>query len=161
MNDLISRLKNLPEKMSLQKSPVDLLQLAQETVHLIKGGSFRVSGDPVIAEIDREEIQKVALNLMLNAIEASEGNHPVSVEVGINDAPYIKVRDEGCGIPAEFLSNSLFTPFKSTKKKGLGIGLYQCKKIVEAHGGKIKVSSELHKGSEFTVLLPESSWKTI
>ena len=154
MNELISRLKNLPEKMSLEKSQVDLLQLAQETACLIKGGSFQVSGDSVIADIDREEIQKVALNLMLNAIEATEGNSPVTVKVGIDDTPYIKVRDEGCGIPEDFLRNSLFTPFKSTKKKGLGIGLYQCKKIVEAHGGKIKVSSELNKGSEFTVLLP-------
>ena len=157
MNDLISRLKNLPENMSLQKTPVDLLQLAQETAHLIKGGSFQVSGDSVIADIDREEMRKVALNLMLNAVESTEGNRPVSVEVGIDDTPYIKVRDEGCGIPEDFLSNSLFTIFKSTKKKGLGIGLYQCKKIVEAHGGKIKVSSELHKGSEFTVLLPGSN----
>jgi signal transduction histidine kinase len=157
MNELISRLKNLPEKMSLQKSPVDLLQLAQETAHMVKGGSFQVSGNSVIAVIDREEMQKVALNLMLNAIEATEGNRPVSVEVGMDDTPFIKVRDEGCGIPEDFLSNSLFSPFKSTKKKGLGIGLYQCKKIVEAHGGKIKVSSELHKGSEFTVLLPGSS----
>jgi putative PEP-CTERM system histidine kinase len=155
MNNLISRLKQIPEKLSLQCTRVDLLQLATETALMVKGGELLVSGEQVIAEVDREEIQKVALNLMLNAIEATEGKHPVTVEVGLAQSPYILVKDEGCGIPDDFLRNSLFTPFKSTKKKGLGIGLYQCKKIVEAHGGKIEVISELRKGSEFTVWLPK------
>jgi len=156
MNNLISRLKQIPEKVSLQCSHVDLLQLATETAMMVKGGELLVSGEQVIAEVDREEIQKVALNLMLNAIEATEGKHPVTVEVGMAESPYLLVKDEGCGIPGDFLRNSLFTPFKSTKKKGLGIGLYQCKKIVEAHGGKIEVISELHKGSEFKVWLPKA-----
>jgi putative PEP-CTERM system histidine kinase len=156
MNNLISRLKQIPEKLSLQCTHVDLLQLATETAMMVKGGDLLVSGEQVIAEVDREEIQKVALNLMLNAIEATEGKHPVTVEVGLAESPYLLVKDEGCGIPEDFLRNSLFTPFKSTKKKGLGIGLYQCKKIVEAHGGKIEVISELHKGSEFKVWLPKA-----
>jgi len=157
MNNLISRLKHLPEKVSLQRTSVDLLQLAHDTTLLVKGGHFLVTGAPVIAEVDRDEIQKVALNLMLNAIESSAGNQPVTVEVGKEAAPFFRVKDEGCGIPEDFLRDSLFTPFKSTKKKGLGIGLYQCKKIVEAHGGKIEVISELDKGSEFTVWLPGGS----
>jgi signal transduction histidine kinase len=157
MNNLISRLKHLPEKVSLQRTSVDLLQLAHDTTLLVKGGNFLVTGTPVIAEVDRDEIQKVALNLMLNAIESNTGNQPVTVEVGKEAAPFFRVKDEGCGIPDDFLRDSLFTPFKSTKKKGLGIGLYQCKKIVEAHGGKIEVISELDKGSEFTVWLPGGS----
>jgi len=156
MNNLISRLKQIPEKLSLQCTHVDLLQLATETAMMVKGGELVVSGEQVIAEVDREEIQKVALNLMLNAIEATEGKHPVTVEVGLAESPYLLVKDQGCGIPEDFLRNSLFTPFKSTKNKGLGIGLYQCKKIVEAHGGKIDVISELHKGSEFKVWLPKA-----
>lgn len=157
MNSLITRLKHLPEKVSLQRTPVDLLQLAHDTALLVKGGNFLVTGAPVIAEVDREEFRKVALNLMLNAIESTAGKQPVKVEVGKKETPFFRVKDEGCGIPEDFLRNSLFTPFKSTKKKGLGIGLYQCKKIVEAHGGKIEVISELDKGSEFTVWLPKSS----
>ncbi|HEX2770699.1 MAG TPA: XrtA/PEP-CTERM system histidine kinase PrsK [Geobacteraceae bacterium] len=160
MNSLISRLKHLPEKVSLQRTPVDLLQLAHDTTLLVKGGNFLVTGAPVIAEVDRDEIQKVALNLMLNAIESTAGKKPVTVEVGKEETPFFRVKDEGCGIPEDFLRNSLFTPFKSTKKKGLGIGLYQCKKIVEAHGGKIEVISELDKGSEFTVWLPDRQWNS-
>ena len=156
-NSLISRLKHLPEKVSLQRTPVDLLQLAHDTALMVRGGNFLVIGAPVIAEVDLEEFRKVALNLMLNAIESTAGKQPVTVEVGKKEAPFFRVKDEGCGIPENFIRNSLFTPFNSTKKKGLGIGLYQCKKIVEAHGGKIEVISELDKGSEFTVWLPKGS----
>jgi hypothetical protein len=64
------------------------------------------------------------------------------------------VSDNGPGMSREFMENSLFRPFKSTKKKGLGIGLYQCKIIVEAHNGKIEVESEPGRGSTFSIHLP-------
>jgi signal transduction histidine kinase len=54
----------------------------------------------------------------------------------------------------EFLEKNLFKPFQTTKKAGLGIGLFQCKMIVEAHRGKIEVESEEGKGSNFRILLP-------
>ena len=55
---------------------------------------------------------------------------------------------------ADFIENKLFKPFESTKKHGFGIGLYQCKQIVESHGGKIVVESQVGQGSTFTMLLP-------
>jgi hypothetical protein len=54
----------------------------------------------------------------------------------------------------EFLRERLFKPFETTKPKGFGIGLYQCRQIVEAHGGRIEVRSAPEQGSEFTVYLP-------
>jgi hypothetical protein len=54
----------------------------------------------------------------------------------------------------EFIDNHLFRPFRTTKKKGLGIGLYQCRQIVAAHGGRIDVDSAPGKGAVFTVYLP-------
>ncbi|MBT1071813.1 XrtA/PEP-CTERM system histidine kinase PrsK [Pelotalea chapellei] len=155
MNALIMRLKHLPEKNDLQKTSVDLLQIAHETAALVKGTNLQVTGTRVIAEADREELQKVVLNLVLNAVEATNGTETITVEVGENETAYLKVSDKGCGIPEDFMRTALFSPFVSTKKKGLGIGLYQSKQIIEAHGGTIQVVSKLHKGSEFTVWLPK------
>ena len=105
-------------------------------------------------EIDRDELQKVALNLLLNAVDATDGKGPILVEVGGGDPAFIRVIDEGCGIPEDFMRRHLFTPFKTTKKNGMGIGLFQSKMIVEAHGGKIEVQSQVNKGTTFIVHLP-------
>lgn len=155
MKALVSRLKYLPEKNLLHMAPVDLLQMAHETAALVNRRTVAVTGSRVIAEADKEELQKVALNLMLNAVEATDENRRVVVEVGEKESPYFRVKDEGCGISETFLKNLLFTPFTSTKKAGLGIGLYQSKQIVEAHGGTIEVVSAVNHGSEFTVWLPK------
>ena len=64
------------------------------------------------------------------------------------------VRDTGCGMSGEFIETRLFRPFQTTKPKGMGIGLYHCKTIVEAHGGRIEVESKEGKGSAFKVFLP-------
>jgi len=154
MKILIARLKELPANLALETGPADLLSLVSDTAALVPGEKIRVSGCAVNAQIDRGEVQKVALNLMLNALDATEGEGPVLVEVGGGERAFIRVRDQGCGIPEEFLRRHLFTPFATTKKKGMGIGLYQCKQIVEAHGGKIEVTSVFGQGTEFTVWFP-------
>ena len=66
----------------------------------------------------------------------------------------LTVEDDGCGMSPEFVRDLLFKPFSSTKSKGLGIGMFQSKMIVEAHAGTIKVESEPTKGTRFTVSLP-------
>lgn len=154
MKELIAKLKHVPEKQALRKESLDLLQLCTDTAGQIRGADIRVSGASTVAEGDREELRKVALNLLLNAVDATDGAGPVYVEVGKAGSPFFRVKDEGCGITEEFLHNHLFTPFQTTKAKGMGIGLYQCKQIAEAHGGRIDVSSELGQGAEFTVWLP-------
>lgn len=157
MNRLISRLKNIEEKKSLNMRRVDLLVLVRDAVALVASGSVRVEGMSASAEVDAEEMHKVVLNLVLNALEATSGTGPVTVAVGCGENVYLSVSDSGCGMSEEFQRRSLFKPFQSTKKKGLGIGLYQCRQIVEAHGGKIEVVSSPGKGAVFTVRLPSFS----
>ena len=154
MNTLISRLNTIPDKRGLPRQNTDLLRLIRETVLLVKRCEITIFGESTIAAIDRQEIQKVILNLLLNAVEATDGTGPVTVEVGTVESPYVKVIDGGCGISEEFMKSKLFTPFQTTKKSGLGIGLYQCKQIVESHGGRIEVASVVGKGTAFTVWLP-------
>jgi putative PEP-CTERM system histidine kinase len=154
MNALISRLNTIPDKKGMPREKTDLMHLVKETVALVKRCEITIFGSSVQVNVDRQEIQKVVLNLILNAVEATDGKGPVSVEVGANDVPYVKVIDGGSGISEEFLHTKLFTPFQTTKKSGLGIGLYQCKQIVETHQGRIDVISTLGKGTAFTVWLP-------
>ena len=79
----------------------------------------------------------------------------IRVETSQNNGwAVLAVADNGCGMTPEFLSRALFRPFQTTKKKGLGIGMFQSKMIVEAHGGRIEVESEVRKGTTFRVLLP-------
>lgn len=105
--------------------------------------------------VDGEQIEKVLGNLLLNAFQALEDGGLIKIKTEANEEKVIlSVSDNGHGMSPEFVERSLFKPFRSTKKKGLGIGLYQCKTIIEAHGGKIEVESEEEKGTTFRILLP-------
>ena len=66
----------------------------------------------------------------------------------------LSVADNGCGMSPAFVKSSLFRPFQTTKKKGLGIGMFQSKMIVQAHRGKIQVDSEPGAGTTIRVMLP-------
>lgn len=113
-----------------------------------------LAGDSVRATVDSNQMRKVIINLLLNAKEASPPHSDVIVETGNNGSPYLKVSDHGHGMSDEFIRQSLFEPFKTTKAKGMGIGLYQSKHIVEAHGGSLEVQSQPGIGTVFTVRLP-------
>jgi signal transduction histidine kinase len=105
--------------------------------------------------LDAAQFQSVVTNLMMNARDAIGGDGQVRVETNQSHGSVIlTVSDNGCGISSEFVQRSLFRPFQTTKKKGIGIGLFQCKMIVEAHHGHIEVESEPGKGTTFRVLLP-------
>jgi len=156
MRGLIAKLKKLHEKPSLQLQRADLLELASATAGMVNAEEITVSGQASFAEIDREEMRKLLLNLLLNAVEASEGKPVVSVNVGTDSMVFVRVVDKGCGMTQDFIRDELFKPFRTTKPKGLGIGLFQCRQIAEAHGGKIEVASEPGKGSVFTVRLPKA-----
>jgi signal transduction histidine kinase len=99
---------------------------------------------------------KVATNLIFNAREAvppSSGLVQIQTSQS-NGWAVLAISDNGCGMSREFLNRSLFRPFQTTKKNGLGIGMFQSKMIVEAHKGKIEVESETGKGTTFRVFLP-------
>ncbi len=112
-------------------------------------------GEPAPALIDTGELKKVIINLVQNGLEAGGERAQVTIETGWqNGSVCLTITDSGSGMTRAFMQHQLFKPFRTTKKTGLGIGLYQCKKIVESLGGTIEVSSESGKGSSFTVRLP-------
>jgi putative PEP-CTERM system histidine kinase len=154
MKNLISRLKNFQENKALDLIPCDLREISLECARTFHNGAVEVSGEPARVNGDPAELQKVVLNLILNGIEASGNSSPVQVVTGKDDNAFLRVIDRGAGISEEFMRNHLFKPFETTKKKGFGIGLYQCRSIIENHGGGIEVKSEEGNGTEFLVSLP-------
>lgn len=157
MHLLISQLRQLPSRETLKLEQVDLMQLATDTIANTQVERLELKGEPIITRIDKEQIRKVILNLVLNARDASPEGRPIVLETGHDNGVVFKVTDSGCGMSRDFIKDHLFKPFRTTKPKGMGIGLYQCKQIVEAHGGAIEVESAEGRGSVFLVRLPEAA----
>jgi putative PEP-CTERM system histidine kinase len=159
MKSLMQRLKGIPDKNILEAGVQDIHRLSSETIAEIAkmspGVHIEYEGSSVLSRVDSDEIRKVIVNLVQNAMEASDENGIVTVRTSKeNGGVCIRVSDNGCGMTEDFVKDQLFRPFRTTKEKGLGIGLYQCKQIIEAHGGKIEVKSDVNKGTEFKVCLP-------
>jgi hypothetical protein len=167
MKNMIGSLSAFRTEPVLHRQDLDLNKLINEAIDkLAISNPSRISIEKRLGRIpliraDGEEMHKVLHNLFLNAGEALKGSGLITVTTVANDGHVIvSVSDTGPGMTQEFVDNALFQPFKSSKKNGLGIGMYQCKTIVEAHGGKIEVESKLGKGSTFSVYLPSSNGQT-
>jgi putative PEP-CTERM system histidine kinase len=102
-----------------------------------------------------ERLERVIGHLVQNAIEATPAEGSVDVRVSRQgpDA-IIEVCDTGRGMSAEFIRNTLFKPFESTKRTGMGIGTYESREYIRELGGRMEVSSALGNGSKFTIALP-------
>jgi len=116
--------------------------------------------DGAEAVLDRRQIGRVLVNLLVNAREALGGPGTIGVRAisvsgadGAREA-VIEVSDTGRGMSEEFMRTRLFKPFSTTKKGGLGVGLAQSRGIVEAHGGTIDARSRPGEGTVFTLRVP-------
>jgi PAS domain S-box-containing protein len=159
---------------TVERRPVALAGLVREAAELARSHpsmrpeiELELDDSPQAeAFVDPEQIRRVLLNLMINAVEAVEGPGRVRVSVvrsgefasrGLTGVPEcgvaLVVEDTGRGIPAEKRAE-LFRPFHTTKKGGTGLGLAIVEKTVQAHGGRVTVTSEAGKGSRFIVYLP-------
>jgi signal transduction histidine kinase len=150
--------------MKLNRAPVDLCQLVREVVELYQyvAEERKISVKTELprlseANVDRNRIRQVFANLLDNAIKYTpEGG---SVTIIVCDEPGQSVaifRDTGMGIPTEEQEKiwaRLYRGDKSRSQRGLGLGLSLVKAVVEAHGGKVAVSSRANSGATFTVKL--------
>ncbi len=147
---------------------VDLAQLAREAVTLLQREAREVGIDLLVEEDEaalpvyavRDHMQQVILNLLCNAVQATNEAGTVCVHVGADrdhprDVTCLTVTDTGVGIPAEVVER-IFDPFFTTKEpeEGTGLGLMITHQIVADHGGAIEVRSEPGEGSSFRVKLP-------
>lgn len=104
---------------------------------------------------DPDKLEEVLRNLVLNALEAMKNGGRLSLRTFEQDnRAVLEVSDTGEGMSPEFVSKKLFKPFSTTKKKGLGIGLFQSREWIEKMNGKIVVKSNPGQGTTFSLLLP-------
>lgn len=152
--------------LSLDIQPADLCALLERVVGAtIAGGdrnplTYDRPAEPLMAEVDSCRIERVAHNLVINAVKFSDANSPItiSLEREGEDWAVISVKDWGMGIPAAEVP-TIFEHFKrgtnvEQRVGGSGIGLAGVKRIVQEHGGSVSATSEVDKGSTFTVRLP-------
>jgi putative PEP-CTERM system histidine kinase len=164
IDEMIARLSELRRRVDFKPVEADLNQLVAQALDAVKNiPDVEVTRElrpvpPVLA--DGQQLQSVVTNLVLNARDAVGPGGRIQVRTEHRDGRVVlSVADNGCGITPTFLKESLFRPFQSTKKKGLGIGLFQSKAIVQAHGGGMHVESEVGKGTTFSVMLPVNGKK--
>lgn len=159
INSMCSRLSLLSERSKVSPRESNLDQIVSESVKGLEG-LLKVPVQCSLGRVhdlyvDAEQMQKVVGNLLVNASDAVSEDGKITVATSMSDGwAQLAVSDTGCGMSREFVETRLFKPFQTTKPKGMGIGLFHCKTIVEAHGGRIEVESEEGKGSTFRVFLP-------
>ena len=159
IDKMIAGLTTLRQGLAFNLVEADLNQLVRQVLERLDG-TPRVELTNELEPLpniraDREQIQSVVTNLVLNARDALGVGGRIRVRTEhLGDSVVLTIVDNGCGMSAAFVQDSLFRPFQSTKKEGLGIGMFQSQMIVEAHGGSIRVKSEEGKGTTFRVSLP-------
>jgi putative PEP-CTERM system histidine kinase len=159
LNNLIARLTRLRQGLRICPVPGSLGEIVEAALTTLgPTPSLRVQKqlDPLPPVcVDAEQIEKVLVNLLVNARDAVGQNGAILVRTyRENGWATLLVRDNGCGMSPEFLRESLFRPFQTTKKSGLGIGMFHSKMIVEAHRGRMEVDSQVGQGTTVRVLLP-------
>ncbi len=165
---LVARLSNPVNTLSGEHKrprPVDLVPILKRVI-AITAEPAREQHEinlnlpkSLFALVDGERIDKVLENLIINALEAMGARRgTITIEAGETDAgkPFFSVTDTGDGMSERFIAERLFHPFATTKRKGVGLGLYTCREVVSANGGTIGVESVQGAGTTFRVVLPSA-----
>jgi signal transduction histidine kinase len=175
LNKLVVDVTQFSRQKALERSRVDLHELLNVSLDLVSESISEkdtpvekrfISGN-LIGNWDGDQLRQVFVNLMANAIDASPAKSPITISTEVvslegegkgdslaaKRSARVTVADQGKGIEA-IAVDRIFEPFYSTKKRGTGLGLAIVKQIVEQHGARIFVESELGKGTRFIIDLP-------
>ena len=162
MQSMVDEFSRFARMRRPQPAEVDIGRLVAESINLYDGlkegvavgGSVRPDAES--AWLDAEQLKRVLINLLDNAVEATDAPGKVQISVErVNGTLRIQVADTGRGIPPE-AREKLFLPHFSTKGRGTGLGLSIVRRIIAEHHGTIRVSENQPVGTVFTVDLPQS-----
>lgn len=163
LNRVITELLEFSRPTDLKRQASDIGLLISRSIQLVQQDAANRSVDIRVntaddicsAWIDPDRFTQCLLNLYLNAIQAMDAGGTLTVTCMAGEAKNFSVviSDTGSGIPPD-QTNKIFDPYYTTKTKGTGLGLAIVQKIIEAHGGRIEVSSARDKGTSFSISLP-------
>ena len=162
---IVKGLMDFAKPERLMRSECDLRHVLQEIMNLMGANlrhhkislieNYDSSIGPIL--LDYDKIKQVIINLLLNAIESQPNNGEIRVSTRKReDRVYICVSDNGKGISPSDLDR-VFEPFFTTKLEGTGLGLANSKRIIDQHGGKMRIESILGKGTEVKIEIPVES----
>jgi two-component system sensor kinase FixL len=166
-SEVIQRLRAMVKKEELAFTPLDIAGVVRDVAGLVHSDAI-LHGVPIVLELDagltpvlgdKVQLQQVMLNLLLNAFDAMKDVLPSEREVVVKadsdgaERVAVSVRDRGTGLASDKLE-TIFQPFFTTKKDGLGMGLSISRSIVEAHGGRLWAENNRDGGATFHVVLP-------
>jgi two-component system, NtrC family, nitrogen regulation sensor histidine kinase NtrY len=161
LKNLVNEFSQFARLPTAQPAPNDLNAIVQDALFLFKEGhnhirfEFRQGALPAL-ELDREQIKRVIINLLDNAVGAVGAGGEVQIST-VYDASrstaYLEVADDGCGMPPEARVR-IFEPGFTTKKQGTGLGLTIVNQIVEDHRGYIRVRPNEPRGTRFVIEFP-------
>lgn len=169
--DVVSRMRSMTQRHELDTKPIDVERVIVECIGMVKMDCelrdirllLKTSGSLPTVIADEIHLQQVMLNLLRNAVEATEmGQSTAMREITVTATPnngnevLVQVADHGVGIAPGDLER-IFEAFFSTKSSGLGVGLAICRKLIEAHGGKLWASQNMGGGALFSLTLPVGS----
>ena len=146
-----------PRRVDLNGVATDVIQLlsTEITAHRIET-QLQLDDAPVAGMLDEPSIRAATLNLVLNAVQAMPNGGKLTITTTQSfGSLHLDICDTGSGMSADQLKN-LFEPFKTTKSRGLGLGMPYAQKVINQHGGQIVVESEQGKGTQIRIELPTS-----
>ncbi|WP_028321450.1 sensor histidine kinase [Desulfatiglans anilini] len=162
LKGLVNEFSNFARMPAANRAPSDLRGIVEESLSLYREAHrevvFRFEDAPEfpVFPLDREQMKRVLINLLDNAIEAVEGDGEITVRLAfdaVQQVVRIEVADNGKGVSPDHRSK-LFEPYFSTKKHGTGLGLAIVNTIVNDHDGFIRVEKNVPRGTRFIIELP-------
>ena len=166
-SEVVNRLRNLVKKGSTHWETIEINSIINDVIGLInselvlRNALITLNLYPGIAGVqgDSIQIQQVLINLLTNALDAMDDQPVDARTIVIATRPensneiIISISDSGGGIPPDTIE-AIFSPFHTTKRTGMGLGLSICKSIIEAHSGKIYAQNNPDGGAIFSFILP-------
>lgn len=163
LKGLVNEFSNFARMPAANLAPADIRQIIEEALSIYREAHkdirlhFNVTKEVPVFNLDREQIKRVMINLLENAIEAMSGKGEVLIDLGYDDVlriVRIEVADQGEGISPEHKAR-LFEPYFSTKKQGTGLGLTIVNSIITDHNGFIRIEDNHPRGTKFIIEMPE------